>query len=81
MPTNASPLPFPFVPVTPAPPSASQAFTSAIPPKSRNAQRSVSGGTRQTPMTSPDSGFAGMRIDVVRVVTGAEVLLLGAIVR
>ncbi|MGC7411190.1 hypothetical protein [Pandoraea pneumonica] len=81
MPTNASPLPFPFVPVMPASPSASQAFPSAASPKSRNAHRSVSVGHRQTPVTSPDGGFADLRIDVVRVVAGADVLLLGAIVR
>ncbi len=134
MPTNASPLPFPFVPVVPASRPASQSHaalaptpsltpakpstpatasvisppdapsssdTSDNPPrrasgksgksgvtsgnteasKSRVPHRSVSFGARQTPVMSPDSGLADLRIDVVRAVACADVPLLGAIVR
>ncbi|VVE37089.1 hypothetical protein PIN31009_03926 [Pandoraea iniqua] len=95
MPTNASPLPFPFVPVVPASRPASQAYsatpsttlstppspTTPATPKARAAHRSVSVGARQTPVMSPDSGLADLRIDVVRAVACADVPLLGAIVR
>ncbi|VVE42974.1 hypothetical protein PIN31115_04228 [Pandoraea iniqua] len=101
MPTNASPLPFPFVPVVPASRPASQAYSATPPttlstppspatpatpttpttPKARAAHRSVSVGARQTPVMSPDSGLADLRIDVVRAVACADVPLLGAIVR